>query len=201
MKFTKEQALEELKAQLTKGGKTLHLSERTISESLDTLIPLSANDDTELADFANAMFPVFETTNKNMEKEKADFIKSYKPKTIKTEETKIEGDDPLLPIKEKLEKMEAALEQKRKEEAIAAMTKKVKTTLKSKGVKDDDWIDSLLPELNITEDFDVNAKVESYVKLYNKSHAAAPTIITPFSTTGASDDLSKLWDDVKPKKD
>ena len=52
-KFTKEQALEELKKQIPGKGEKLNLSERSISEQLETLTPLLATDDTELSDFIN----------------------------------------------------------------------------------------------------------------------------------------------------
>ena len=44
MKFTKEQAFEILRSNLTNGGKkTLRMSEKSINAQLDTLIPLVAN--------------------------------------------------------------------------------------------------------------------------------------------------------------
>lgn len=52
-KFTKEQALEELKKQIGGKGEKLNLSERSINEQLDTLMPLLAKEDTELSDFIN----------------------------------------------------------------------------------------------------------------------------------------------------
>ena len=84
MKFTKEQAVEQLKGLLTEGGKTLHLSDRTINENIDDLIPLLVNDETELSDFISKALPFVKRTNANFEKEKADFIKSYKPTQSQT---------------------------------------------------------------------------------------------------------------------
>jgi glutaredoxin len=72
MKFTKEQAVEQLKGLLTEGGKTLHLSDRTINENIDDLIPLLVNDETELSDFiskASLIYPHYDFS-------KVDYIKS-----------------------------------------------------------------------------------------------------------------------------
>lgn len=205
MKFTKKEAFEKLKGELTKGGKTLRLTERTINEMLDTLMPLVGNDDLELDSFATNVFPMFNTANGNMEKDYSDFVKNYKP--AKTEETKTPpsdtgGDNELKTLKQKLEAIEASMAQKKKEEAVTGIRKSIKTALKSKGVKDDDWIDTFLPEITITEDFKVEDKIDSYVKLYNKSKADMPPGMTPYTPVGdASGDFSKIWDDLKPKKD
>ena len=48
MKFTKEQAIKELEAKIPNKGQTLNISKRTISEQVETLLPLIANDEMEL---------------------------------------------------------------------------------------------------------------------------------------------------------
>lgn len=77
MKFTKEQVIKNLKEQLSQQGQTLTLSDRTLSETLDTLMPVLATDDTELADFGKIVLPIIKTTNGNLIKEKADSIKAW----------------------------------------------------------------------------------------------------------------------------
>lgn len=199
MKFTKEEAFEKLKSELTKGGKTLRLTERTINEMLDTLIPLVGNDELELDDFSNNVFTAFNTANGNMEKDYSDFVKNYKP--AQTRKSEIDN-DVISTMKAKLDEFEAAFEQKKKDEAIAKITKTLRSTLKEKGVKDEEWLDNFIPEINITEDFDIESKVTSFVKLYNKSKSDAPAGITPLTPANNKNDLSKLWDDLKePKKD
>ena len=79
MKFTKEQAFEILRSNLTNGGKkTLRMSEKSINAQLDTLIPLVANDEMELNDFIEKVKPTFATMNSNAEKDNSDFIKQWK---------------------------------------------------------------------------------------------------------------------------
>ena len=46
MKFTKEDANKELVRLMTEKGEKLNLSERSINEHLDNLMPLLANDET-----------------------------------------------------------------------------------------------------------------------------------------------------------
>lgn len=92
MKFTKEQVIKNLKEQLSQQGQTLVLSDRTLSETLDTLMPVLAKDDTELADFGKVVLPIIKTTNGNLIKEKSDSIKAWEEAhPIKK---KPEGDTP-----------------------------------------------------------------------------------------------------------
>lgn len=202
MKFTKEEALEQLKAELTKGGKTLHLSDRTINENVDDLLPLLANDETELSDFMKKALPFVKRTNANFEKEKADFIKTYKPVEEKKEtgeKTTIPvGDETIAELKSKLEKLESMYETEKRNKTIGALKRSLKSKLKEKGVSDEEWLDTFIPELNITEQFDVDSKVDSYVKIYNKSKATTPPDVTPLNTSGGgTGSLDDLWKDFK----
>lgn len=204
MKFTKEEVLEQLKNELTKGGKTLHLSERTINENVDDLLPLLANDETELSDFMSKALPFVRRTNANFEKEKADFIKTYKPvekeKPVEQPNTPPVGDDTISELKAKLEKLESMYETEKRNRAIGALKRSLKTKLKEKGVSDEEWLDTLIPELNITEDFDVESKIDSYVKIFNKSKANTPPDVTPLSPSGGTSEKKVNWDDVKNVK-
>ena len=86
-KFTKEQALEELKKQIPGKGEKLNLSERSISEQLETLMPLLTTDDTELSDFINKVLPIFKTADANVRNDVSVGIKDYKDKNpVKTQE-------------------------------------------------------------------------------------------------------------------
>lgn len=204
MKFTKEEALEQLKAELTKGGKTLHLSDRTINENVDDLLPLLANDETELSDFMSKALPFVRRTNANFEKEKADFIKTYKPveKEKPTEQSNMPpvGDDTISELKAKLEKLESMYETEKRNKTIGALKRSLKSKLKEKGVSDEEWLDTFIPELNITEQFDVDSKVDSYLKIYNKSKATTPPNVTPLNSSGGTSENKVNWDDVKNVK-
>ncbi len=83
MKFTKEQAVEQLKGLLTEGGKTLHLSDRTINENIDDLIPLLVNDETELSDFISKALPFVKRTNANFEKKRQILLRAINPLNLK----------------------------------------------------------------------------------------------------------------------
>lgn len=204
MKFTKEEVLEQLKNELTKGGKTLHLSDRTINENVDDLLPLLANEETELSDFMSKALPFVRRTNANFEKEKADFIKTYKPvekeKPVEKPNTPLVGDDTISELKAKLEKLESMYETEKRNRTIGALKRSLKSKLKEKGVSDEEWLDTLIPELNITEDFDVESKIDSYVKIFNKSKANTPADVTPLSTSGETSEKKVNWDDVKNVK-
>lgn len=204
MKFTKEEALEQLKAELTKGGKTLHLSDRTINENVDDLLPLLANDETELSDFTSTVLPFIRHTNANFEKEKADFIKTYKPvekdKPVEQPNTPPVGDDTISELKAKLEKLESMYETEKRNRTIGALKRSLKSKLKEKGISDEEWLDTFIPELNITEQFDVDSKIDSYVKIFNKSKANTPADVTPLSTNGGTSEKKVNWEDVKNAK-
>ena len=80
-KFTEEEALEALNGKFkTPEGKTsLQLSERSVKETLTTLIPL-AGDEMELAAFIdNIAFGAVDTMNRNFIHDSAEFAKNYKP--------------------------------------------------------------------------------------------------------------------------
>lgn len=202
MKFTKEQAFEKLKGELTKNGKALRSSERTINAHLDTLMSLVANDETELDKFVESILPAFVSLEGNIEKEKSDFIKSYKPatSTVTTPSTPTgqvakTDDDAIALIKKELDELKQKTLQHELEQKKSATTKAFVKKLKEKGIKDESWLNELLPEVNITEDFNVDEKAEKYVKLYNLSHAETPAGLTPQGTNTPTS--SKIdWSDV-----
>lgn len=204
MKFTKEEALEQLKSELTKGGKTLHLSDRTINGHIDDLIPLLTNDETELSDFISKAFPFVKRADANFEKEKADFIKSYKPATsteTQTVETKSDKlDDPLAEMRKKLEEMEKEIKMEKREKAIGNISSQLKQTMKTKGIKDEKWIDKYLSEIAVSEELDVEAKATSALEIYNLSKASTGSSTTPLNASGTSTvSEDNLWNDVKQK--
>ena len=53
MKFTNEDAYKKLVAKLTANGEKLNLSQRSINEQIEALLPLVANDEMELEDFVD----------------------------------------------------------------------------------------------------------------------------------------------------
>jgi hypothetical protein len=73
---------------------------------------------------------------------------------------------------------------KRKSDIVSAM--------KEKGVKDGDWINDFLEDVNLEgEDFDVESRVERYVKIYNKSQSKVNPNLSPDDPSGNHGDDSK----------
>lgn len=184
MKFTKEEAYKDLVAKLTAKGEKLNLSERSINEQLETLMPLIANEETELADFLEKVTPVFKTADANVRNDVssgiAEFKKSY-PQEKKTEPKKDVADktDSNELLLQRLTELEDAIKANKAKETINALRSSFLAKAKEKGVKDDEWLDSYVGELAISEEFDVDARVESCLKLYNKSMAAINPNVTP----------------------
>lgn len=206
MKFTKEQAVEQLKGLLTEGGKTLHLSDRTINENIDDLIPLLVNDETELSDFISKALPFVKRTNANFEKEKADFIKSYKPTQSQTTQqqqskTPPTDDDALSQLQAQIQQLQDKIEREEKEKALSQVRKNFKSELKSAGIKDDKWIDTYISKIQISEDLDIKEEAKSTLELYNLSRVDIPDRATPYKPIGGDPSKSKIsWDDVKNEK-
>ena len=189
MKFTKEQAFEILRSNLTNGGKkTLRMSEKSINAQLDTLIPLVANDEMELNDFIEKVKPTFATMNSNAEKDNSDFIKQWKEQHP-DQNQEPNNPEPKKPtatdnpeMKAMLDRI-AALEKENNENKLKAEVAEKRTELvakmKEKGITDTDWIDSFLGEITIDKGIDVDAKAESFLKIYNKSKSAVNPSQTP----------------------
>lgn len=208
MKFTKQQAFEELKAELMKSGRTLHLSDRTINENLETLIPLLANEESELSNFISCVTPILNTVNANVEKDKADFVKSYKsegrkPETqtqTQTTSSSTGDDDVLSELKRQLEEVKNQFEAEKREKTLSMRKKDLKSEAKKLGVKDEKWIEKYVSEIAITEDIDVSEKAKSALELYNLSRAETPLNVTPFNPNGAASNGKVDWSDVKESK-
>lgn len=193
MKFTKEEAYKDLVSKMTARGEKLDLSERSINEQLDTLMPMVANDETELSDFVEKTLPLFKTANANIRNDVSVGINKYKtehpvadPKpTVSPTEDK-EGSKS--EFEKRIEALELELAIAKREKQLTDIRKSIIGKLKDKGVKNEEWVNSLLSEVSITDDFDVDAKVESYLNLYNKSQAQTTRNATPEGATGGKGD-------------
>lgn len=195
MKFTNEQAVEALRAELTnKGRKTLHMSERTLAKQTEILVKKLANEETGLPEFVADAIEILNEFEGDARKKNSDFAK-YKESHPDTEPSNSQT-DPTTPKTTESPEMKALMEriaalEKDKADAdkrasIAQKRKDITAKLKEKGVKDDEWLNDFLSEVNITEDFDVDAKTESFVKLYNKSKANNGSSVPPVSPNGDS---------------
>ena len=180
MKFTKEEAFESLKGILTNNGKkTLRMSEKSINRQLESLMPLIANEEMELKDFVDKVKDTFSVMNSNAEKDNSDFVKQWEkdhpqvnPEPPKADEPK-KDDDAMAKMLKRLEELESREAARDKEAKMSQKKKDLLKAMKEKGIKDEQWSKDLVAEISLTEDFDVEAKADSYLKLYNKSQAAS----------------------------
>ena len=188
MKFTKEQAFEILRSNLTNGGKkTLRMSEKSINAQLDTLIPLVANDEMELNDFIEKVKPTFSTMNSNAEKDNSDFIKQWKeqhPDQNNPEPKKpTSTDNPeIKAMMDRIEALEKENNENKLKAEVAEKRSELVAKMKEKGITDTEWIDSFLGEVTINKDVDVEAKAESFLKIYNKTKAIVDPSNTPHTS-------------------
>ena len=173
MKFTKEQAIEKLKAELTNNGKKpLRVSERTLSSHAENLLSLVADEEMELDDFVAKVKPMVESVNSNMEHDLADSIREYEknhPATPPTPAPKPAENDDLAKLRAEID----SLKQKEAERETAATLKEKRSQivkyLGDNNVKDKSWIDSALGMVSITAEDDVEAKGKQLLEFYNKS--------------------------------
>lgn len=198
MKFTKEEARKELMSKIPNKGQTLQLSERSINEMLETLMPLVANDETELSDFVDKVLPTFKTADGNVRHEVSAGINKYKEENpiIKPTQTqtplKGEEDEATKALREQLDAMQKRLDAADRDKKIADTRKDFISKVKEKGVKDSDWVNTYVSELTIGDDFDIEAKVDTCVKLYNKGKAATGKgTKSPEGAGGEGDDSNK----------
>ena len=192
MKFTKEQAFEILRSNLTNGGKkTLRMSEKSINAQLDTLIPLVANDEMELNDFIEKVKPTFATMNSNAEKDNSDFIKQWKeqhpdqnPDHNNPEPKKPTATDnpEMKALMDRIEALEKENNENKLKAEVAEKRSELVAKMKEKGITDTEWIDSFLGEVTIDKDIDVEAKAESFLKIYNKTKAIVDPSNTPHTS-------------------
>lgn len=202
MKFTQNEAAKKISGILTRGGKDLQMSERSINENLDSLMKLMVTDETELDDFIAKVKPMFETMNANAKKDYSDFVNKWKEEhpeqnpPTDPEPPKPTENPEMKALMDRIAALEKDKTESEKKASIAQKKKDLTDKLKEKGVKDDEWLNDFLSEVNITEDFDVDAKTESYVKLYNKSKANGGNPPLPGNPSGGAPNQQNSMDDV-----
>lgn len=195
MKFTKEDAYKELVARMTAKGEKLNLSQRSINEQIEALLPLVANDEMEVAEFVEKVLPLVRTADANVRNDVSQGIKDYKdnnptnPTTTTTTTTQpTSGDDAQAELLKRID----ALEQRNKAQELEIKVKGIKSQLMSKmkelGIKNEKWMESLVANLNITEDFDVDAKAQGYLELYNSMQSDIDVNVTPEGADGRKPD-------------
>ena len=197
MKFTKEEAIKELKSQLSSKVEKIDKWERTITENVETLIALVGEDSTiELSDFVAKAIPLFNTTQGMLRKENADVAKGMeqqinelKAQLEKKEPTKAKEKEPNDDVKALLQRLET-LENESKAAKLKVKLQDVRKSLigklKEKGVKDNEWANLML-----------DTTADDLLKLYNKTHSAMNKVVTPNGTGSGDDNNKSEFDDVK----
>lgn len=211
MKFTKEDANKELVRLMTENGEKLNLSERSINEHLDNLMPLLANDETELNAFVQQILPLMKTADANVRHDVsvgiADFKKGYKPTTEPIIQNNGgeggSGDSSNDELINRLKALEDKLKKSEEESKIKSIKMDFIAKAKEKGVSDEEWLKDYVDEISIGADCDVDAKVESCLKFFNKSKAQLGGLVTPKPGGGNVDDkyMASVISQLVPKGD
>ena len=205
MKFTKEQAIEALKAKVPAKDKELDL-ERTITEAVDNCLEFVGEEsEMELNDFVEKAWKSVKSSiglahneNSKVAQKLKDQIAELQRKNDGKEPPKTDDDDKSIKtddptLKAMLDKM-SALEQKlAAKDAEATIAEKRQQLIAKMGesIKDKDWIEAYLSEISITADTDVEAKAKDYVAFYNKTHTKGGKI-TPKPAGDDDDDNSNV---------
>lgn len=209
MKFTKEEAYKELVGRMTEKGEKLNLSERTLNRQLETLIKYVANDEMDLSSFIDAVLPDVKELDGQYRKDNSDFIKKWSEdhptnnpkddkKDNKKDDVKEKEENPeLAAILSQLNALQERIAKDDKEKVISDKRKDLVAAMEKKGIKDKNWTNDFLAEITITEDMDVDAKADSFLKIYNKSKASESDDFTPYSSGGHTDKISNMFDDIK----
>ena len=179
MKFTKEDALKELKSKIPTNGEKLNLSERSIKEQIETLLPLMVTEETEIDDFATKVLPIFRTADANVRNDVSVGIKQFKdnnPKPDNNEPPTPNQDgnsDELAKLLQRITELEKKNEETEKSKKISERRSDIISKMQEKGCKNKEWIEDFLNEVNLdVDDFNVDERVEKYLKVFNKSKAA-----------------------------
>lgn len=202
--ITKEEARKELVSRLTAKGETLNVSDRTIDEQLEALIPLVATEDMVVSDFVDKVVGIVKTTDSNVRdgkskvaKEQLDEINRLKTEleSLKTPPAsgKPVDEDPVM---KKLAELEAKIANSERDKNISEIKKQLASELK-KTVKNDKWIEKELSRLNIGDDFKLEDGVKDIIETYNLAVSYIDSGTTPMGTGAPSTSFDKEFEDVK----
>lgn len=191
MKFTEEQAVEALRAELTnKGRKTLHMSERTLASLTEKLVKKLATEETGLPDFVTAAIEILDVTEGDARKKDSDFAK-YKdahpetdPKPADPEPPKPAENPEMKAMMDRIAALEKDKAESEKKASIAQKRSDIAAKLKEKGVKDEEWMNKLLSKVNLDRELDIDAEVEDLLPLYNAAVASGGSPVPPKNAIG-----------------
>lgn len=199
MKFTQSEAFKKIKGILTKGGKDLQMSERSIMEQIDSLTALIANDDMELDDFVAKVENTFKTMNGNAKKDYSDFVNKWKedhpetdPAAKKVDDVK--GNADIEALRAEIDALKTSLSQSAKDAKIAGIRKSLRSKVEEKGVKNGKWLDKVIAKYPLSEESDVDTEADEILEQYNLLQGDIPANVTPGKSTGGG---TQEFDSVK----
>lgn len=209
MKFTKEQLSESLKAKITNNGKkNLAMSERSFNGKVERIYKrlekASDSDDLELDDVVADYLDDFQEDDNNIRNDNSKFVKDWE-KNHPSKDDKDKNDDgkddkgdesKLDKLLKELQYLKSEREEEKKAKAISEKRSQLKSDLKGKEVKNEDWINDQLELIHIDSETDVDALTEKLVKSYNKFSANTPPNITPGGAGGGSEKTDDYADVV-----
>ena len=207
MKFTKEQFSEALKAGITNNGKkNLAMSERSFNGKVERIYKrlekANGNDELELDDAVADYLEDFQEDDNNIRNDNSKFVKEWEKnhpakddKGDKDDGKDNKGDESKLDkLLKELQDLKSEREEEKRAKTISEKRNQLKSALKGKEVKNEDWINDQLELIHIDSETDVDALTERLVKSYNKFNANTPPDITPGGTGGGKEKTDDFAD-------
>lgn len=200
MKFTKENAVESITAKFADKAKGIDLA-RTIDEAVSNgMAMIGENSEMELDAFvaiveknvssALGLARHLKTTTQTELQQQLDELKAKlegknePPKPNGKKE--IKSDDPAIQaLLEKITKMEEKLQKSEAEQIVSEKRSQLVSKM-SESIKDKDWIDAYLKEIQVTAETDVEQKAKDFIAFYNKTQSKGGRT-TPRQTGGDDD--------------
>ncbi|MGM9970083.1 MAG: hypothetical protein ACI35S_06785 [Anaeroplasma sp.] len=191
MGLQKQNLYKKIVEKLTSKGEKLNLSERSINEQLETLIGLFGNDTITEDEFIEKTISIFKTADNNVRNDVSVGIKKYEEEK-KDKPTPTGSNTESEEIKSLMKRL-AKLEEENSKNANAKLVIQkqgdIKNYLKTKGLDNEQWIDLMLSQINVTPETDSNTKGEELLGIYNKMTSEDVKVnITPRKSSGGNED-------------
>lgn len=185
MALSKENLYKQIVSKMTANGEKLGLSERSINENLDVLIPLLDNDSITEEEFLNKTLDLFKTSNANIKNDVSVGIKNYKAekeKLLEEEKKKNKPNENLTEMEKLLERIKVLEDnntQMAEQKKINEKKSSIKNYLKEKGVDNEKWIDLIVDQVSIKGEDVIEDRGKQLLDMYNTMVADPKLNITP----------------------
>ena len=146
----------------------------------------------------------FQEDDNNIRNDNSKFVKEWEKnhpakddKGDKDDYKDNKGDESKLDkLLKELQDLKSEREEEKRAKTISEKRNQLKSALKGKEVKNEDWINDQLELIHIDSETDVDALTERLVKSYNKFNANTPPYITPGGTGGGKEKIDDFADVV-----